>query len=289
MNSDWSSQGYTVSSGVRLDLRYDDSDQTTLREGTRDVARGAFAFPNDQEIQQETLNRVATLGVDFSPSRDWGLDFELPEIDRYHMTVAPGDTAVSAARVRGAGDARLLARYQGLAVDGSTGLQFGLKLPTGQFGDNFDSGPQAGNLLDRGLQAGSGTADLLLGLYQFGNFSPDLGWFAQALGEKALNEREGYRPGASLNLGAGLRCTTWRWIVPQLQVNARFEGRESGIEADVANSGSSTVYLSPGFSLPVVRNRLDAYTFVELPVYQRVNGLQLEPRWLLSIGLRYRL
>jgi len=26
-----------------------------------------------------------------------------------------------------------------------------------------------------------------------------------------------------------------------------------------------------------------------LPVYQRVNGLQLEPRWLLSIGVRLKL
>ena len=100
MNSDWSSQGYTVSSGVRLDVRFDDSDQTQLRSGTHPADRGDFAFPNDQEIQQETLNRVATLGVDFSPSRDWGLNFQLPEIDRFHTTIAAGDAAISTARLR---------------------------------------------------------------------------------------------------------------------------------------------------------------------------------------------
>jgi len=28
---------------------------------------------------------------------------------------------------------------------------------------------------------------------------------------------------------------------------------------------------------------------VQLPVYQHVNGLQLEPRWLLSVGVRWKL
>jgi hypothetical protein len=31
------------------------------------------------------------------------------------------------------------------------------------------------------------------------------------------------------------------------------------------------------------------YVFVQLPVCQRVNGLQLEPKWLLSVGLRWKL
>jgi hypothetical protein len=30
------------------------------------------------------------------------------------------------------------------------------------------------------------------------------------------------------------------------------------------------------------------FAFLQLPVYQRVNGLQLDPRWLLSVGFRFK-
>ena len=72
-------------------------------------------------------------------------------------------------------------------------------------------------------------------------------------------------------------------FVPQLQVNVRAEKRESGVNADVANSGATLAYLSPGFTLNLSR-RFAAYAFVQVPVWQRVNGLQLEPRWSLSAG-----
>jgi hypothetical protein len=32
-----------------------------------------------------------------------------------------------------------------------------------------------------------------------------------------------------------------------------------------------------------------AFVFLQLPVYQRVNGLQLEPKWLLSVGVRWKI
>ena len=36
--------------------------------------RSAYAFPNDQEIQQDTINRNTTLGLDWSPSRTFGIN-----------------------------------------------------------------------------------------------------------------------------------------------------------------------------------------------------------------------
>lgn len=47
LNSDWSSQGYSVSSGFRVDLREDYYDQAQLRSGTNSVARNTLDIPNE--------------------------------------------------------------------------------------------------------------------------------------------------------------------------------------------------------------------------------------------------
>jgi len=64
----------------------------------------------------------------------------------------------------------------------------------------------------------------------------------------------------------------------------RAEKRESGLNADVANSGATLAYLSPGVTFEVSRT-VQAYVFGQLPIAQRVNGLQIEPRWSLSVGV----
>jgi hypothetical protein len=76
-------------------------------------------------------------------------------------------------------------------------------------------------------------------------------------------------------------------LVPQRQLNARIEQRESGLNADVDNSGASLFCLSPGVGFQL-STHVDGFAFVQLPVYQRVNGLQLEPRVLGSVGFHYR-
>ena len=168
LNSDWSSQGYTAATGVHLDTRFDYYDQSELRSGTGGFNAGGVALPAGQEIQQQTLNRNLVLGLDYAPTRAWGINLRVPWFDRPHATIAAGDTAVSDSHSRGNGDAQLLVRYQGFSNDAGLGVQFGLKLPTGSFSDRFRNGPQAGQPVDRGLQPGTGTTDLLLGLYTAG-------------------------------------------------------------------------------------------------------------------------
>jgi hypothetical protein len=288
LNSDWSSQGYTTRSGFNFDVRYDYFDQDQLRSGTHATGQDALALPNAREIQQDTVNRNATLSLDWSPSRTLGVNLQLPYFDRSHATVAAGDTEVSTAHSRGLGDTRLVVRYQGFQQDLSVGVQLGLKLPTGRIGDTFSTGPQAGQPVDRGLQLGTGSTDLLIGGYAVGAFGTDVYYFANVLWQQPVATRDGFRPGNGANATFGLRYTALSGsLVPQLQLNARIEARESGSNADVANSGASLVFLSPGLGFQITRH-VDGFAFVQLPVYQRVNGLQLEPRVLGSIGLHYR-
>jgi hypothetical protein len=115
-----------------------------------------------------------------------------------------------------------------------------------------------------------------------------LGGFAQATLEQPLAPRAGFLPSTTLNLSSGFRWQNASRFTPQLQLNLKAESREHGPEADTANSGGTFAYLSPGITAEVTA-RTHAFVFVQLPVYQHVTGLQLEPRWLLSLGGRWDL
>ena len=286
LNSDWASQGYAVKPGFRFDLRYDYFNQDQLRAGTTSVPRSSFAFPNEQEIQEKTSNRNLTATLDYSPGPDWGVTLLIPVFNRDHATIAGGDTEPTYSRGNGLGDVRVLGRYQGFTDDHSFGLQLGVKLPTGGTKQTFNAGAQAGELLDRGLQLGSGTTDLLFGGYAFGELAPDWGCFGQVLFQKPLRESDGFRPGDGVNATFGVRYSGHAGFTPHLQVNVRAEQREAGVNADSANSGATLVYLSPGVTF-TVSPTLQVYVFAQVPVAQRVNGLQIEPRWSASVGMHW--
>ena len=286
LNSDWSSQGYTVSSGLRLDLRSDYYDQNQLRSGTSSVDRASLDIPNEQEIQQRTLNRNTTIGFDYSPSRLWGIRVEVPYFDRFHTTIPEDEVDIATSHSEGIGDVRLSARYQGFSPDLSWGVLFGVKLPTGATDVTFASGPSQGEPVDRGLQPGTGTTDVLLGVYNFGNLGSRFGYYTQMSLQQPVNTHNGFKPGAGLNLDAGLRYLHADKVVPQLQVNLHAEGRESGINADRDNSGATFVYVSPGITVKL-NTHLQVFGFLQIPAYQRVNGLQLLPGRFFSVGTHY--
>jgi hypothetical protein len=284
LNSDWTSQGFKTTSGLSIDLRHDYFSQTDLRSGTGRVDRSAITFPADSEIQQKTINRNTTLTLDYGLNADWGASLQLPYIQRYHTTIVDGDTEVSTSRSSSIGDVRVLGRYQGFSPEHNWGVQFGLKLPTGRTTETFRGGPQAGEALDRGLQPGTGSTDLLLGLYTFGPVNQSFDYFAQALLQVPLRSKDEFKPGVGANITTGVRYVDGSAFVPHLQINARIEGKESGANADVPNSGATLVYLSPGATLSL-GDRVQVYGFLQVPLYQRVNGLQLEPKYSVSVGV----
>jgi hypothetical protein len=286
LSSDWASQGFKSGGGLSFDLRHDYFNQNDLRTGTGRVDRGAITFPTDQEIQQTTINRNTTLTVDYGIDADWGISVQLPYLNRYHTTIVDGDTDISESRSSSIGDVRVLGRYQGFSPEHDWGVQFGLKLATGSTDVNFRAGPQAGQPLERGLQPGTGSTDLLLGVYKFGPINQSFDYFAQALLQVPLTSKDEFKPGVGANLTAGIRYVTGGAVVPHLQINVRTERRESGVNADIPNAGATLAYLSPGATVTLTDN-LKAYGFLQVPIYQRVNGYQLEPKYSVSVGLHY--
>jgi hypothetical protein len=288
LTTDWAAQGFgSVSPGLRADLRFDYLDQDQLRSGTKAVDRASQAIPNDRELQQRTRNLNYSLFLDYTANADWGVNLQLPYFDRYHTTIAPGDTDISTSHTKSLGDVRVTARYQGFSPDHSYGVQFGVKLPTGGIHNVFVDGPQAGQPLDRGLQPGTGTTDLLVGVYKFGALNRDWDYFAQSLLQLPTNSREDFKPGNGANVNFGVQYVSFESWTPRLQINARIEDRDSGAQADVENSGATLVYLSPGAIFHLSRNA-HAYAFMQVPIYQRVNGFQIEPRYTTSFGVGFQ-
>ena len=285
LNSDWSSQGISSGEGTRFDIRFDYFKQSDYRNGTSSVSRSKI--PVGTEVQDTTINRNLTLGLDHSFNQDWAINLLLPIFNRSHGTYGedgdyPDPAALITSSSKGIGDLRVTGRYQGLSADRSSGITFGLKLPTGETNDTFNDGSP----LDRGLQLGTGTTDLLLGGYYFGSINRDWDYFAQATVQIALNKHNDFRPGNGLNATAGVRYMGFESFIPQLQFNTRIEKRESGAEADVDNSGATLIYISPGVTVPINKT-VQAFGFIQVPIYQHVNGYQIEPNVLLSTGLRF--
>jgi len=184
VNSD-AAMGYSAATGWRVNLEYTYIDQDELRIGTR-AATPAEVVNNPSnlalgggEIEKDTINRYATLGINYRPNADWNVNLLVPYVVRTHTTYGtqlqpytPAETApdqISGARVDNLGDIKLLGNYQGLLPTHNLGLQLGVKLPTGQYGTavDFYNGPNAGSPLDASLQAGTGSTDIIVGAYYY--------------------------------------------------------------------------------------------------------------------------
>lgn len=287
MSPGWESQGFTSASGLMIDLREDYINQSELRSGTHLVNDSDKTLPNSREIEQYTKQYYTTLSIDYKTETPFGFNIALPYVNRSHATVGAGDTDLTYSHTKSIGDFRAVGRYQIDGEDSTWGVRFGLKLPTGSYTDLFSSGAGAGGVLDRGLQPGTGTTDLILGVYRFAELNEYFDYFTQVGYKRALNMRDQYKPGNQYNGDVGIRWIGLNKFTPQLNINAKYDQRESGDQAVPADSGGKIVYVSPGVTADL-STHLKIYTFIQLPLYQNVNGFQLAPRWTGTVGLNYR-
>jgi hypothetical protein len=94
-----------------------------------------------------------------------------------------------------------------------------------------------------------------------------------------------YRPGNSANLTFGVRYAGIEAVIPTLQINAHYVRTDSGDAADTFSTGGRLLYLTPGVIVPAGSNA-SVYANIQLPLYQNVNGIQLAPKYILSVGAR---
>ena len=288
VNTSWNTQGVWTEPGVRFDLRFEYLDQDQPMAGDSKVGVGEISQHHDEV---RTINRNWLATVDYAFNADWGLSATLPLIDRDHTHIHNhrGAQLTESWSFREIGDARVLGRRQWRSENAaaerldSYGVNLGLKLPTGK----RDVTNGDGAIAERSLQPGSGTTDLLVG----GFFSRTLGsgssWFADALVQSPLDMRDNYEPGARASVDLGYRREFGAALAGMLQLNLLFKDRDKGSQAEPANSGGTFVYVSPGVGY-LVGKSVQVYGFVQLPLYQYVNGVQLVADWALAAGVSTR-
>lgn len=309
--------GYSTESGWRVNLDYTFIDQNQLRhDGSSATPQQVVNQPSDPsagggEIEKQTINRYIHMNVAYRLNADWGFNLLLPWVVRGHTTYgdqeqpyAPAQTApdqVSGAQLSGLGDMKLLASYQGFLPTHNLGVQLGVKLPTGRYGGQtgdgvvvgdpvrFRSGPARGDGLDTSLQAGTGSTDVIVGAYYYQPVSQDFdafinGQFQAAVAQRMHATGADFRPGNLASMSVGLRYEAHANWVPQLQINLQHKGADRGALADRTDSAGTVAYLSPGISVTLGKN-IQAYAFVQLPLYSRLAGYQLFPHWTGTVGL----
>jgi hypothetical protein len=301
--------GYSALPGLRFNFEYDFINQSELRTGTGSASASQVVnAPSNPslgggEIEKQTINRYLTMGVNYTPSASWNFAMLVPYVMRTHTTFgnqsAPyigSETAsdqVSGARLSQLGDIRLIGSYQGLLPTHNLGLQLGVKLPTGHYGTsvNFDSGPNAGTPLDASLQAGTGSTDLIVGAYYYQAISQNFDVFVNGQFQSAVAHRQDqpgndFRPGNSSAMSLGLRYEAHAQWVPQLQLNLTRKSADQGALADTTDTAGTVAYVSPGITLRVM-DHLHLFGFAQIPVYARLDGYQLFPRWTATVGGSY--
>ena len=290
INTSWDAHSAWLEPGARLDLRYESIRQDQPRAGTRNVAVGEIPHEHD-EVRTENRNLLGTL--DYTFDQDWGVNLLVPLVDRRHDHVhndAAGPTPESWSFTE-LGDVRVLARRRlstqedaDAASVATSGVNFGLKLPTGR----TDVRNSDGELAERTLQPGSGTTDAVLGGYYMRHLPmKNLSWFVQALAQLPLNSHDEYRPGSRLSLDTGVRYDMGDRLGLLVQLNTLVKARDRGEQAEPDDTGGKFVFLSPGVSYAFTP-QFQAYAFIQLPVYQNVNGVQLVPRYAFATGVNAR-
>ena len=210
----------------------------------------------------------------------------------------------------GVADTMLMTKYRLYADDpliptSEASLFAGANLPTGSIGERNTTHPLAvrqQELLPYGMQLGSGTVDPILGLLYQGSSSP---WWWGVDGTwtgRLYDNSRGYRLGDVWRVDAYLMNQIRYDFLWQAQLNFEHKGRIRGeaIEARTGFSGRAThgdpnsPYMTPlwnpanygGTKLsatlgvqwqPAPLHILDLT--VRLPVYQRLNGVQLKDRF----------
>ena len=271
--------------GGRVFFEFWDSDQTQNYVGS---SRAPAALNTDKEIVTQWYN----VGFAYNFNRDWGVMARIPTTNRTLTTDTQTALGIQSYNSKDIGDIEIMGMYTGFFKDMSTGIMFGLKLPTGTF-----TAPG----LDRDSQIGSGSTDLELGAFHRGMLSGDNAWqyFSQIMLRQpflyqAAADPQGffdgnpgvvqtYFPGRQIDGAAGILYNNLYHVLgldkitPLAQVIVSHRDNDTGTGADPYNSGFDRVMLSPGIEFTKVvdeaNNRvIKVYFDIEVPVYYRANA-----------------
>ena len=273
-----------------VEYDFQDQDRNWSNTGPAPAANNG-----DKDIRTD----FTTYGFQYMFNRSWGVQVEVPYDFRDFKTLGgPSGDQVVSLKWSSLGDVRLEGLYTGFSEDLSSGLIFGVKVPTGDYSHNDAYGD-----IDRDTELGTGSTDVLLGGFHRHRLTRDGSWtwFAQGLLDVPALTQVQYRPGIELDAAAGVYYKGWMvhglTITPLAQVIASVRTSDSGDNASGGiyddngpvggrDSGYQRVLLSPGIEFDI--HKISMYADVELPVVQDFVGNQLVAPWLFKFLITYK-
>lgn len=280
-----------------VDLSYRYIVQDRKLSGTRkvgEVLTPRVDFENgllepDHHREIRTQNTLVEIDMAYGLTDRLTLEWQLPVInDRDHEHFGDVGTAEEhfsrGDGSSGFGDIRVGLRYA-LSVKARQILVGGLavKAPTGQ----YRLRDSEGEINEPTIQPGTGSTDFIGSLAWSRQVVPQKGecFFAGSYrwnGENGLD----YRFGDETQASAGFRYRTEHQVTWSIQVNGRRADRDEFLGGGVPSTGSTLVNLTPGLRLET-KTGTSIYGFVQVPIYQKVNEVNLAPGSGIMIGVSH--
>jgi len=275
-----------------LDLSYQSIDQDRPRIGTHAARVGEIPSDHD-EIR--TINRIAALQLGVRASDRLELSFTMPYVSRSHVHFDNESQQLERWDFGARGDLLAQARVR---VSDAVWLIGGVKLPTGARNEGAVGG---GEIAEVTIEPGSGSTDFIggvgfrRGVVRETGFSGPMGHavviplFASVTYRVNGHGTNEYRRGNELQVNAGSEYPITRTLMFLAQINGRHTAKDDPGDTleDRDLTGGTYAYVSPGLRLRVTPG-LSVYGFVQLPAYQRVNGIQLTARRNYVGGVRWQ-
>lgn len=303
IDNHWDAQGLTHNEGLSLDLHYSWAKADRLRAGSSRINAETPSASGEELEDKRTINQVLSADVEYAINPRWNITVGIPLVIRDHthtLDSITGTLIEQQAKFSQLGDIRVIGKYKldsGSPFSGS-GLRFGLKLPTGAINKTMSPSDPADPTttpykLERSSQPGTGSTDLILGAYHYsGAPGSAWNWFFSGEAQAAIDTRDAYRPGKTLNLNLGLSHTLSSTTSALLQLNTQYRSRDTGANANPASGGYS-INLSPGLSA-AMSSQTRVYGFVQVALRQYANtdpdvqgAGQLTAPWSLALGVNH--
>lgn len=265
------------------------------RVSEQDVfAQGFMVAPTEMSMEMHML------GAMYAPTNDLTLMFMLPYV-RLSMDHVNQMGVEFTTKSEGLGDVKATALYVLYRWKGQQlHLNAGASLPTGSIKEKDDTPAGSNQKLPYPMQLGSGTFDLLPGITYLGQ-SEDWSWGAQLAGTLRLGRNDkGY------SLGEQVTVTAWGarrwsdWLSTSLRLDGQawgnIDGQDDDLDpamvptADPSRRGGERIDMLFGVNLYGRERWMRGQRLameVGVPIYQSLDGPQLEADWLLTVGWQY--
>jgi len=266
-------------------------DQNQPMVGSDNAFVGAIPGMHDEV---RTVNRVTNFRATYRAPQGWVFGANLPYIHRTHEHIHHDVTEDHYERWndRGVGDLELSAARTFTAERGPRfRVGLGVKAPTGKQDPALT---EEGDPIEASARIGTGAWDVLANLGAEWRFqAPGRGPDARMPLRVTLAGRyngpgiEEFRHGAEMQLNVSTEYPVVKHFALLLQSNYRVRAKDDVGAAEgeeEANTGGATLYATPGLRFDAVPG-FSIYGMAQLPIYERVNGIQVVAESNLVLGI----